>query len=123
MTAVDFPERRFLEPEPSLASSIGLLALGLVPSLLWAAVGIPLVVWNFTDPGQRSFISVISAGLLLVVVAANLAPFIAAGVALGRARTSRGLAWPRAFRSAAAWTGVMCGVSFVVTAWATGGMP
>jgi len=122
MTTVDLIARRVVEPEPGLGSSIGLLALGLVPSLVWAAVGIPLAIWNLTDPGQRASISPFSMGLLVAVVVANVAPFVLAGLALVRARRSHRLAWSRAVRAAATWAGIACVVSFALTAMATGGM-
>jgi len=122
MRGVDFIDRRFLEPEPGLPSSVALLALGLVPSLLWTAVGVPLTIWNFTDPGQRAASSPFSAGLLVVVVLANLAPFVLSGLAVVRARKRDELSWPRALRAAAPWAAIACAISFIVTMMGTGGI-
>lgn len=122
MRAVDFTGRRCLGPEPRLGSSVALLALGLVPSLLWALVGIPIAIWNFTDAEQRSSSSTFSIVLLVMVVVANLAPFVATGVLLTRARKHVGSSWPRALRAVAPWAGLACGVSFLLTAMATGGV-
>lgn len=119
---MDVTEPKLLEPEPPLGSSVALLAMGLAPSALWALVGIPLAMWNLTDQAQRASLSTFSVGLLIVVVIANLSPFVAAAALLSRARKHDGLSWPRALRAAAPWAGFACVVSFVLTAMATGGM-
>lgn len=123
MSAVESADRRFLEPEPGLGSSIALLAMGLVPSMLWALVGIPLAIWNLTDADQRASISTFSVVLLIVVVIANLAPFATTAVLVTRARKQTRSSWARAVRAAAPWAGAACGISFLLTAMATGGMP
>lgn len=115
-------DRRGCAPQGRVVLPLGLLGVGLLLSALWAMVGTSLAIWNLTDADQRATISGIQRVLLIVVVLANLAPFVAAAVSLLWARARGGSSWPRALQLAAGWTGAACAASFVCTMIAAGGL-
>lgn len=106
--------------QPRLSSSLGLLALAVVPGLAALMPGVLVPLWNFRDPDQSSYLTFggviwLSTVLLLAVLPLPLALVV---TVIGR---RRGRTWAAALRPAAGWVGLVGALAFIAVAVTTGG--
>ena len=107
---------------PSFAAALIAQSIGLFFALLFAALGLMIVLGNVIDADARADLTPVNGVMFVVILIVELAPLAVAAWTLTRTRRRRGLSWPDALIRSAGRTGVAVLVSFLFSIMLSGGM-